>query len=277
MQLMRTTLLACVLFASNAFAQNAPNLRDLMSARSLGMGGAFRALGLSGDAVIGNPAAMSAFRRYQIEVSGGWDIGNHSAFGSGTVVDSQTSTLAAGLDYHFVHLDKEQNGRNANFGTLALALPLANALHLGVSAHYLFMPSSPSVKALTGDAGLIVKLGPVQIGASGHQLFGNHPELPRYFAFAAGYSSGPLSAEADVRAEFDRKPKAAYLVSGGMEYLFASSTPLRLGYAYDSADGGQYLSTGTGLFSGGNGIDVAYRHQVNGPSRYLVFTLRMQP
>src|SRR5687767_13538351 len=100
---MRTALLVLLLLApAAARAQRDLTLRDLMHARGYAMGGAFRGLGVDAQIVGGNPAAMSAFRRYQVELSGAWDFGNKVAFATATVVDSKTQRIAAGLAYHLV-------------------------------------------------------------------------------------------------------------------------------------------------------------------------------
>src|ERR1700694_3180702 len=58
--LMRTALLVgMIVCPSVALAQSEPSLRDLMRARGYAMGGAFRAVAFAGEALVGNPAAMS--------------------------------------------------------------------------------------------------------------------------------------------------------------------------------------------------------------------------
>jgi hypothetical protein len=274
---MRAVFLVCALGGLTAQAQNSSFLQDLVSARSLGMGGGSYGSGFSADSVLGNPAAMNAFRRYQIELGGGMDFASHFAYGSATIVDSQTSPVAVGLDYHLLNLGNSQGGSKAHWATLALAIPLSEALQLGISGHYFLTPGSPNLSEFTGDVGLMLKLSNFQLGASGHDLFGNHLELPRYFLFSGSFSAGPFSAALNVRADFDRAPKPGYVFGGGLEYLASNSTPVRVGYSNNSGSGEQYLSGGLGLTSDSGGIDLGYRHQLNGPGRYLVVTLHFQP
>ena len=62
------------LVATPVLAQEkaSPGLDDLMHARNLAMGGAYRSLGYGAESVGGNPAAIAMFKRYQVEASGTW-------------------------------------------------------------------------------------------------------------------------------------------------------------------------------------------------------------
>lgn len=272
-------LLASSLFASAALAQGEPGLRELMDARSLGMGGAYRGLGLSADAVNGNPAAMSAFKRYQVEITGVWDPGYKYAYGSATVLDSQTNPMAAGLSYHLVSFGRGEERRTAHINTVALGFPLADALHIGVSAHHLLMTGAVEANAITGDAGVLLRLfEALQIGASAHNLIDiHHPEMSRYYTFSAAFMLGLFSAAVDVRADFERPEGQTWMLNAGAEYVFGNGFPLRAGYTFDSSTGQHYLSGGLGFFTEGGGIDIGYRHELNGSGRFLALTVRMQP
>src|SRR5687767_14802752 len=143
----RPTLLLALLLSPLAPAQEdsapdtsrepyAEDLRDLLSARSHGMGGAWRALGMRAEAGTGNPAA---FRSYRIELTGAWDWVGQDAFGMVAVADSVTSLLAAGVSYQLVTLGKGPERSTAHINTVASALPIANSLLIGVSTRYLLL------------------------------------------------------------------------------------------------------------------------------------------
>src|SRR5690349_12791750 len=101
----RLMLLFALFLSTTVYAQaDVDDLRDLQIARAYGMGGAYRALGLGTEAILGNPAAMALWKMYRMEVHGSWDAKGHDAFGGVSVMDGKTSDLAAGLDYHFLSL-----------------------------------------------------------------------------------------------------------------------------------------------------------------------------
>ncbi len=117
----------------------AEDLRDLQSARGYGMGGAWRALGLGAEAGLGNPAALAAFRTYRVELTGAWDWEGKDASGMVALADSSTSALAAGVSYQLVSLGKGTERTTAHINTIAMGLPIANSLLIGVSSRYLLM------------------------------------------------------------------------------------------------------------------------------------------
>jgi hypothetical protein len=277
---MRTSVaLLLVLVPTLARAQYEPGLRDVMHARSLAMGEAVHGVGLGADTVDGNPAMMSVFRRYQIELSGTWDPGNKFADGSLAICDSQTNPMAAGVSYQVVSLGQGETRRTAHLNTLALGFPLLENLHVGVAGRYLLMSGAATANALTLDAGLALKLTDgLTVGATGHNLIDvRHPELSRYYVFSAGYVSGLFSLGADVRADLGSPTGAKPYYSGGLEYAFGGTVPVRVGYAYDTGARSHFLSGGLGLFTEGGGVDLSYRHELTGPGRVLALTLKFQP
>ncbi len=287
----RPTFLLTLLLSTLALAQEsaepdtsrkprAEDLRNIQSARSYGMGGAWRALGIGADAGTGNPASLSLFQTYRIELTGAWDWVGKDAFGTVSVADSSTSLLAAGVSYQLVSLGKGSERATAHLNTVALALPLSHSFMVGVSTRYLLMRGARQANALTGDAGIIIRPGGlVSIGVSAHNLIGTgNPELTRYFTAHAGVLAGLLSVAADVRADFTTNDENTYTYNGGVEYLFGQVLPVRAGYSYDGFKRTSQLSTGIGFMTeSGGGLDIGYRHDLGGPKgRLLALTLRLQ-
>jgi len=273
---MRTSIVLLVLLAPLvASAQEEPGLRDLVHARSLGMGMAYRGTGLGADIVGGNPAMMAAFRRFQFDLSGTWDWGNRFAFAGTSIIDSQTNALAAGVSYQLVALGRGETRRTAHVNTLALGFPLLDFLLVGVSGRHLLMSGAASANAITMDAGLALKLGEsLSLGASAHNLIDTtHPELSRYYTASAGFMSGLFSLGVDARMDFNG-PDPRVLWSAGGEYVFGRGIPVRGGYSFDTLTGSHFLSAGAGLFTEGGGLDFAYRTELNGPARQLSVTFR---
>jgi hypothetical protein len=254
-----------------------PGLSDLLGARSFGMGGAFRALGGGTEAVEGNPASLAVFRRYVVEFTGAWDPRNPFGFGSVSVVDSVSGGLAAGIAYHLVSLGSGESHRVAHLNTAAFCLPLGEVLQVGLSARHVVMSGARQANAITGDAGLLLRLGAVMATVSGHNLvdIGN-PEFPRTFAGALGLITPQFTLAADVLGDFTGE-RPAYSFSGGAEWVLGGVVPLRAGFTRDLIHGGSFVGAGLGLNIEGGGLDLGYRHELGGSySRLLALTLRIR-
>ncbi len=272
----RCLLLAALGVAGTAAAQAEPGLRDLMHSRNFAMGGAYRSLGVGAEAVSGNPAAVGLFKRYQVELSGAWDVPNAYAFGSVAVVDS-TNELAAGLAYHLVTLGREEQRRTAHVNTLALDLPLTENIHIGASGRYLIETGAVERNGITMDAGLLVRITPsLAVGFSGHNLIDiPNSDLARYYAGSLAWLGGLFSAALDVRADFGIAESVQLAYSAGLEYILGQF-PVRAGFSLDTITQTQHLSAGLGLLVEGGGIDVGYRHELGGlEGRLLSVTFKV--
>ncbi|HZI12741.1 MAG TPA: hypothetical protein VE153_20330 [Myxococcus sp.] len=272
--------LALCLFSTAALAQRSEELRDVMSARAYGMGGAYRALGLGTEAVMGNPAAMVLYPSYRVEATGGWDVGQKQGLLGVSIVDAATSRLGMGIDYHWVSLGRGGARSSAHLSSLGVGLPLSQVLMIGAAARYLRLSGeSRYVNSVTGDVGLLVRPSPAfAAGVSAHNLIDtDHQELTRYFTGHLGFLSGPLAVAGDVRADFTTNNESTFTYSGGVEYVTGQVLPVRAGYTYDGFTGASRLSAGLGfLTEGGGGIDVAYRHDLGGEKgRLLVLTVKL--
>lgn len=284
-----TPLLLALLLSVSASAQQteagpavpprAEDLRDLLSARSYGMGNAWRALGQGADTGTGNPASLAAWPTYRVELTGGWDWKGKDAFAMASIADASTSLLAAGVTYQLVSLGRGAERATANLTTLALALPLAESLLIGVSSRYLLLRGAREANAFTGDAGLIFRPSPVfSMGFSAHNLIDTHNlELTRYYSLHAAVVAGVFTAAADVRGDFTTQAQSTFTYSGGLEFLIAKQFPLRAGYTWDGFTRSSQLGFGLGLVTQGGGIDLAYRHDLGGEGgKLLALTVKVQ-
>jgi hypothetical protein len=256
------------------------DLREVQSARAYGMGGAYRALGLGTESVLGNPAAMALWKMYRMEMHGSWDTHGKDAYGGVSVMDAKTSDLAAGLDYHILSLRNGAGRTTAHSSTLAFALPITPGVLVGSSVHYL-RESGPVVltNATTVDAGLMLRLDTFTLGFSAHNLIDTHtPELTRYYSGHVGYFAGLFSVAADVRADFETAPTKILTYSVGGEYILGQVLPVRFGYTYDGYRKASRLGMGLGFMTGeGGGIDLGYRHDLGGDkARTLALTFKLQ-
>ncbi|WP_338869735.1 hypothetical protein [Myxococcus stipitatus] len=281
MSLRPAVLLFAVCVSTAALAQPHEDLRDVMTARAYGMGGAFRALGLGTEAVLGNPAAMAMYPAYRMEATGAWDTRIKEGMLGVSVIDGATSKLAMGVDYHWVSLGRGGARTSAHLSSLGVGFPLTPGILIGGVARYLRMSGMGRyANSVTVDTGLLFRLSDsLTAGLSGHNLINTeNVELSRYYSGHMGYSSGALTLAGDVRADFETEDKTTLTYSGGLEYLAGMQLPLRMGYMYDGVTRTSKLSGGLGFMSEtGSGLDLAYRHELGGAkSRMLALTLRMQ-
>ncbi len=255
-----------------------PNLSDLMQARNVAMGGAYESLGYGAEVISGNPAGLSLYKRYQIEANGAWDIPSGYATGGVSLADSSSSALAMGISYNFVTFGAFER-RWAHLTTVALALAIADWLHIGLSGRHQVITGATNTNSITLTGGIIIR--PAQwlsIGFSGHNLIPNYnSDVTRYFvASISSLIAGQFTPVFDLRMDFNQPtPRFAYM--GGLEWLIAQSFPVRIGYQHDDINKHQYLSGGVGWFVEGSGFDVSYRHELKGDEGKMVsLTVKIQ-
>lgn len=279
---MRRIFALSLVVSTAAFAQATqvtPDLRDLGTARSIAMGGAFESLGYGSEAIGGNPAALGLYKRYLIEATGAWDIPNGYGFGSIGLADS-TNELQAGVSYTFATYGGLQR-RYAHVTTLAGSYAFGQIISLGVAVRHHAIVGASNTNSVTMNAGVIVRPVPqFSFGFSGHNLIGVYnKDVSRYFVGSiSAQFFNQLSPAIDVRLDFnERIPRWA--IHGGVEWLIANMVPIRAGYEYDGIANPHhhYISFGAGWFYEGSGIDIAYRHEINGLNgREIVLTLKLQ-
>ena len=272
----RCALALFALFGGMAAAEQGPGAAEVGRARSLAMGGAFRALGAGTETVDGNPAGLSLQKRYLIELGGAWDPRNPYGFGSLSVMDSVTSPLAAGLSYTLMSLGSGDAQRTAHVNTGAFAIPFG-AFHVGASMRHILMTGARSANALTGDAGALLQLGPLSLGFTGHNLIDiRNPDFPRHYSAGLGFALPIFSIAVDGRGYFEGE-EPQYAFHTGAEFILARQFPLRAGYAHDNRRGSRTVTAGAGVFIQNGAVDLAYQHELGGSySRLLAITFRLQ-
>ncbi|MFP2963434.1 hypothetical protein ACLEPN_38230 [Myxococcus sp. 1LA] len=278
--LLRALVLIALCVSTTALAQPAEDLRDVMSARAYGMGGAYRALGLGVDAMMGNPAAMVLYPSYRMEGTGAWDSHRKEGLLGVSVIDAATSRLGMGMDYHWVSVGRGGARASAHLSSLGVGLPISQSLMLGATVRYLRMSGqSRFANSVTGDAGIMLKLSQsLMAGFSAHNLVDtDNDELTRYYSAHIGVMTGLLTLAGDVRADFTTNDTTTFTYHGGLEYILGQMFPVRAGYSYDGFTRTSQISTGLGYMSeGGGGLDFGYRHDLGGPKgRMLALTIKL--
>jgi hypothetical protein len=282
--MLRPALLVVSLLAATAVSAQPVGFDQALEAREVAMGGAYRALGNTAVGVDGNPAALALYKVFQIDAGGAYDFGNKTWYLAGYARDSQSSVLCAGYSFHF--LSQEVNtpsGTTSVSGfqqVLALALPVADYMTVGVSSHWI-IESDLNINAASLDAGAAFKIGTIAtLGFAGHNLINTyHPvQLGRYFDLSTGLHFGPVELAIDALSNFGPNqfhPKLLF----GTEVAIGKSFLIRAGFDWytrtNVAAPQYYLTAGVGFVVDKGGFDFGYRQSLNGVGNLLVATLRV--
>ena len=251
-------------------------IRDLMHARDYGMGGAYQGTGLGAEQIMGNPAGLAVYKKYQIELNGALDFKNPFKFADLALSDS-TNEVAAGVNYTYAVLGTGPTLRHANLTTVAVGVPFGSVFSIGASGHYMKESGAVRSNAITMDVAAMLRIFDVLgISAQAKNLIDiRNPDMTRYYVASAAFMGQLFTADVDIQADFTAHP-TALRYAGGLEYLLGSSIPLRAGYSFDAAQKLSYLGLGAGWMTDGGGIDVGYRQTLNGVGRVLSVTIKIQ-
>jgi hypothetical protein len=263
---------------------------DVLSPRAIGVGEALRAAATGSLATTLNPAGIVTNRSYVIEGSYGYRPDDKSHIQMVSICDSVTTRVGACIYYRHLSADPSEAGdRSLHDVGITAAIPLGPNLAFGVTNRYVSysesvmeeVPVDTSKKGLMLDAGMTFRVfDPLSVALVGYNLFGGDDQrysraLGGGLAFNAGQR---LLIAADVKWDFEAETAR---FGGGAEYIFAGADtqqgiPIRLGYVYDSAGEGSYVTGGLGFITPRVGIDLGARKQVaQGDELMLQFSLRL--
>jgi hypothetical protein len=281
---LRSALLLATLLTSAAAVAQPVGFEQALEAREVAMGGAYRALGTTAVAIDGNPATLSLFKAFQIDVGGAYDFGEKTWYVAGYVRDSSTSVLAGGYSFRLLAQTTDAStGTTTVTGiqqVLALSLPVADYMTVGVSSHWL-IENALNINAASLDVGAAFKLGKVAtVGFAGHNLLDTHHplELGRYFDLSGGLHLGPLQVALDTLSNFGPKqfhPQflfgaelglgKIFLLRAGTDFYTRTTTSAEL----------WYLTAGLGFNIDKGGFDVGLRQSLSGGGTLFVASLRI--
>ncbi len=275
---------------------------EIEGPRTLALGGAARAYGLSTSSIPINPANIAAQRIYHFEALFGIDTRAHRLQYGGAIVDSVTSRLAMGVLASKTDLgnDGDPYRRGSLDVRVAAAYPFGDKLSFGVLGHYIRATQDgrgplgespvsrgdaddPNFKAFTFDAGFALALSEaIRLAAVGYNLTGTGSALaPLMVGGGLGFRAGDFTAEGNV-VGVDRATWGAWKtrVMVGAEYLAGDHYPLRVGYTFDQGSRRHAISGGTGYVDKSFAIDAAVRAEVSAPNdafgRALVFSVGLR-
>lgn len=243
---------------------------DVYLPHSMALGGAYRALADSNDAIYLNPAGLSQIPRYTLAANYQFNPEDSLHVAHASIVDSETAKpLSAGLAFMFI-----KNGRNA--GDLmsfrldfALGYEINKNFSIGGTLHYtnLTAPSLKTWNDFSADLGMLFKFGDfVSLAVTGQNL------IPY------GMERAPIRSAAGLRVgmpdlfnitfdcvqdwQTDRESLLKLIYSAGFEVRASQYFPFRLGYMYDTVVNRQFVSAGFSIVAPKFAIDFTYRQRI---------------
>jgi hypothetical protein len=274
------------------------DLGEVPNARTLAMGGALNALGVSVPSLSLNPANMAMARVYHIEALAAFSPEAKRQTYGAAVVDSilNSSRLAGGILGAWSEMDPDGLHRVWTDVRGGAALPLGDHVALGAIGRWLRVeqavaagpfgpslasggtPSGPLLNTFTFDVGATASIGDaLRIGAVGHNL--THPGTglaPTTAALGVGYGTHDFSLEADGQLDFTTYAKVEGRVMAGGELFVADHYAIRAGWRYDNGTGVHTASIGFGYVDPRWSIEVGGRRDVlaDHGSTFAVLSLR---
>lgn len=275
---------------------------DLQGTRSIGMGGGLRASATGESAVLLNPAGLALIKTYSVNALYQFRFGDKASLVNGSVVDSVTSSVAAGVFYSFRRstpsraialkngavFDLEETLTTHEAG-LSLAYPLGSIAILGLTTRYIYHEveqpeGTPEFYAgidhntVSMDFGAILRpWSTLLIAAVGYNLIPlDGVEYPIQLGLGLAYSFGStLLLEFDSVIDFTTGESTAASFHGGAEVFVGKMVALRGGAMHDMVHDATYVTGGIGLLAKKIALDVGFRQMVDGgPETLLAVSIR---
>ncbi|HEX9243151.1 MAG TPA: hypothetical protein VF875_11975 [Anaeromyxobacter sp.] len=252
---------------------------DVVAARTLSLAASI-GVASGNEGIYVNPGAIAARKRYSVEGMILFDrrgAENVDRFYGGSVVDSQTSSITAGLSY----LHDQGALYTGNVLHLALAGNLAEAFHVGVTGKLFSLEGPTSYRAGNVDAGAYWQVSElVSMGFVGYNLLSSGNSVVSPMAAGAGFAVGSdryIQVTGDWRADFDRNGgKTTNRWAGGAEALLGDVVVVRGGFMRDETLGTNWWSAGVGVVTQSAALDVGYRQSTTDASaRQVAATLKV--
>jgi hypothetical protein len=282
---------------STTSIEQAYELGEVQHPRTIALGGAQQVWGGSTTAVFVNPANLPLYRVYHLEGLAAFSPEARRQSYGGAIVDSSTSRLAGGLGGTWSTMDPDGIRREWTDLRLALAYPLGDRFHVGVTGRYLRAlqgvsrgalgpslasdgnPSSPLINMLTFDAGLAIALSEqFRLAVSGRNLTApGHSFAPLGVAGGLGWSNQIVTAEANSLVDFTTFGGPRARAMAGVELLLGDHFPLRGSYRYDAGMRTHAVGLGAGYVDRRFSVEIGGRRDIvaDHPSTMLSVGLRL--
>lgn len=256
---------------------------QIPAARSLAMGDALNALGVSTPGIFMNPANLPLARVYHLEAFGAYSPEAQRQTYGVAIADSviNAAHVSGGLGGTWNEMDPDGLHRIWTDVRAAIAAPLGDYFSLGITGRYLNVtqnhgagPFGPSYASdgnsggslfnqLTFDAGATAILGDFRLGLVGHNLTNPGTSLaPTTLVGGLGYTSQVFSAEIDGMGDFTTFGSTTGRIMAGVELFLASHYALRGGWRYDSGTAINAGSLGLGYIDVHWSAELSARHDI---------------
>lgn len=261
------------------------NYGDIETPRITAVGGALRATSNSTSALFINPANMAANQVYHVSaIAQIYPEAGRQSYGAG-IVDSVISStgISGGIGGVWNQQDPDGMRRESTDFRVALALPIANVLYVGVAGKAFALtqngtgplgqsyasggiPGSNILNTFTFDAGVTLRPIPeVAIAVTGHNLTNpDHAFLPLTGGLGIGVGTKDFSLGADAVMESRTYQETKMRFMGGGEVLIADMINVRAGYRFDQGLDTHAVSFGLGYLDRKFAVDVSGRRSVSG-------------
>lgn len=261
---------------------------EFAGGRAQAMGRAHRGVGQNNDAIIFNPAGMALVPRYSMEVQYGYRGEGHLNDVTGSIVDSKSSRLAAGLRASRVW--GNPSGLDVGLYQIAVgsAWALSERLAVGLTAknhrgHW--RPEdggeAEDISLWSGTVGLMAHLFErLSIGLTGENLLrgglAQSVMLRPAFGAGAGLHLGRISLAADGRIDLRQDASRTPDLALGLEFMPLSAVACRAGYYTDQAVVGaarrKAVTAGIGLSSPTASFNLSLERSLGSVPAWGVFT-----
>lgn len=258
-----------------AVSTRTPFPETMETARGMAMGLGARASATSTSGLAYNAAGLSIGRLYHIETGVGYEPGSSRLTFGGSVIDSYSGPVNAGVNFRYVH-GNGHGGHGGYDGRVALGIPIGDAFALGIAGRYVSFwregqeGVAPFAEGITVDASIRVSPIPgLHFAALGYNLIPMpSPLTPMQVGGSASYTiDNRFTLAFDGLADLgswtneDGSIRPEGLFGGAAEY-FTGEVPIRVGYIYDTGRDSHFVSAGAGWMNQQLGVDIAIRQQV---------------
>lgn len=267
------------------------NYGEIETARTMGTGGAKRALSNSVSALFMNPANIAAELLYHIGAFAQiWPEARRQSYGIAAVDSISSSSKVAGsmgATYNF----QDTDGIDRHWTDIrgAIAFPFSDKFLFGVGGRYLSLwengagplgdslasaglPDEQIVRQFSFDAGLTVRPTPdFSISVVGSNLSNpGHGYMPLTAGGGIGFGRKQFAIELDVVADFETWGETTVRAMSGLEVLLGTNVALRGGYRYDQGAESHAVSLGAAYIDRSFMLDLGARRTVAGDTATAV-------
>lgn len=294
----------CCGVSSSSYAQSDYVIpaETVESVRGMALGSGVRASAASAHALSVHPANLAQGGLYHLSSQVGYNAAQRRTTVGGSVVDSMTSKLAAGLSARAFFGDGPAGEHSGWEGRLGLGIPVTEAVRLGIAGRFSKFtitddgavprvneasPDDPAeeavqlraydIKAFSLDASIGLQLTEgLQLAALGYNLVKtDSPLAPQQVGGSLSFGGTSFALGGDVLVDLTTFDKAKLLAGGGAEYFAQDTFPLRVGYQFDQGRKHHFVTGGLGYVDQRFAVQAALRQRLGSASETrLMFALQ---